>query len=100
MLISSVTLGELPNFFVPRLSCLENEEDNAFLAVYLMGILAEQMSSCSVYEMPEGQTLVECKVCFCLKKNVITCLFGASSQAMGGSLLFWAGSFQGTAFLP
>lgn len=87
MLISYVTLDKLHNLFVPRVSFLENEEDNAYLAIYLMGILAEQMSSCSVYEVLKGKTLVECKVCFC-HINVIILPFCTPSQPMDGPLLF------------
>lgn len=90
MLISYVTLDKLPNLFVPWVSFLENEDDNACLAVYLMGILAEQMSSCSVYEVLKGKMLAECKVCFCSTKShhllvllLISACGGASAVSDG-----------------
>jgi hypothetical protein len=68
VLISYVALETLPNLFVPWVSFLRNEEDSAFLTVYLVGILAEKMILCSVYEVLKGEMLVECKVCLhCLK---------------------------------
>lgn len=75
MPINYVTSDRLPNLLVSPVSFLENEEDNAFSAVYLMGILAEQMSSCSAYELLKGKMLVECEVCFCLTENVSSLLF-------------------------
>lgn len=90
MLISGVTLDKLHNLFVRGVSFLENEEDNASLAIYLVGILAEQMSSCSVYEAPKGKMLAECEVCF-HHINVVTLSFCSPSQPMEGPLLFLTG---------
>lgn len=83
MLISYVTSDKLPNFFVPQVSFLENEEDNALLAVHLLGILAEQMSSCSVCEVLKRKMLVGCKVCLCLTKSAITLLSCAPWKGRG-----------------
>lgn len=90
MLISCVTLDKLHNLFVPGVSFLENEEDDACLAIYLVGILAEQMSSCSAYEVLKGKMLAECKVCF-YHISVVTLLFCSPSQPMEGPLLFLMG---------
>lgn len=69
MLISQVTLDTLPSLLVPQVPFLENEGVKACLAVYLMEILAEQMRSCSVYEVPIKEMLVECKVGFCCSES-------------------------------
>lgn len=90
MLISCVTLDKLYNLFVPGVSFLKNEEHNACMAIYLVGILAEQMNSCSVYEVLKGKMLAECKVYF-HHVNVITLLFCSPSQPMEGPLLFLLG---------
>lgn len=60
--MSCVALDNLPDLFVPLVSFLENEDDNTSLAIYLEGILAEQMSLCSVYEVLRGEMLAECKI--------------------------------------
>lgn len=91
MLISCVTLDKLHNLFVPGVSFLENEEDNACLAIYLVGILAEQMSSCSLYEVLKGKMLVEYKVFF-HHINVVTLSFCSPSQPMERLQLFLMGS--------
>lgn len=97
MLISYVTLDKLPNLFVPRVSFLENEEDNVCLAVYLMGILAEQMSLCSVYEVLKEKMLIECKVCFhCTNCHHSLVLLLISAQ--GRALLLWTA--HPTGFCP
>lgn len=74
MQISCVTLDKLHNLFVPGVSFLKNEENNACLAIYLMGILAEQRNSCSVYEVLKGKMLAECEISF-HHVNVVTLLF-------------------------
>lgn len=67
-MISYVTLDTLPHLHVPWHPFLKMKKDDACLAVYLMGVLAVQMSSCSVYEVLKGKMLVECEVGFCCTK--------------------------------
>lgn len=98
MLINYVTLDRLPNLLVLPVSFLENEEDNAFSAVYLLGILAEQMSSGSAYEVLKGKMLVECEVCFRLTGNVSSLLLCSPSWPVEGPLLSWTRLSIGSPF--
>lgn len=82
MLISYVTLGTLSHLHVPWYPFWKMKKDDACLAVYLMGVLAVKMSSCSVYE--KGCWL-NVKLAFAAL-NIITLLFCTSSQTLEGFL--------------
>lgn len=65
-------------------SILFENEDNASLTVYLVGILAEQISSCSVYEVLRGWMLGEYKICLPCPESHHPCP-SPLSQFMGGT---------------